>query len=87
MTTSRKIKSIPALAEYFGTTESPVIRAEFRPDAGWYYTGWNKRVSASWLRKLRAEGVTGVSVAMRDEQRAADFSITELLASARRKTR
>lgn len=38
-----------------------------------------KRVSRSWLRKMRAQGYTHVSLALRCQLGGADFSIQELL--------
>lgn len=68
----------------------PIIEQEFRlsnpdralPDLGygrrqWVTTGYRKRVSISWLRKLRAQGVT--HVALRHGSRLADFSVAELI--------
>jgi len=76
---SHSIEVIPAVAAYFGADVSPVIEQEYRVSRGWVVTGFNKRVSRAWLRKLRREGVT--SVALRHGARLADFTVTELLSS------
>jgi|SRR5882724_12289142 len=86
MTTHRS--QVPALvAAYFGISilgidGHPLITSEFRPSWGWGRSQTAHRVSVSWLRKLRAEGVT--SVALRLDGRVADFTIAEILAHQRR---
>lgn len=57
--------------------EHPVVAQTFAPGRGWKTTSYRKRVSASWLRKLRAEGVTAVG--LRSGARLADFTIDEVL--------
>lgn len=80
---SRHIKAIPTATEYFAAgTETPTIAHEFRRGNGWVRQIHRKKVSAAWLRKLRDEGVT--HVALKFDGRLADFSIEELLASARK---
>lgn len=69
---------IPILVKYFATSEElPIITQEFTPGKGWKITGFNKHVTRSWLRKLRAQGITHVSLALNG--RTPDFSIAELL--------
>ena len=80
---SRHINAVPTTAEYFAAgTETPTIAQEFRRGNGWVRQIHRKKVSAAWLRKLRDEGVT--HVALKFDGRLADFSIEELLASARK---
>jgi hypothetical protein len=76
----------PAAARYFGVDsygfrgldrDHPIIVQEFTPERGWKIYPLRKRVSRSWLRKIRAEGVTHVM--LRSGGRSADFSIAELL--------
>lgn len=63
--------------------EHPIITQTFRPGVGWKTTGYRKRVSESWLRKLaREDGVTHVTLTAYG--RHPDFSIAELLAGYRR---
>jgi hypothetical protein len=77
--------TVPALvADYFGigtdaylTEGHPVIDSTFRVDEGWKRLGYNKRISLSAVRKLRAEGVTGIVVAYHG--RRADFTPTEIV--------
>jgi hypothetical protein len=81
----------PAVAAYFGTDaygfplgegiaanrRHPIIVQHFTPEKGWKRHPIRKRVSVSWLRKLRAEGVT--DVALSSGGRTADFRVAELL--------
>lgn len=63
---------------YFGSGKVTV--AETFSDTGW--TSWNryrKTVTPTWLRKLRTQGVTQVSLMCGTRQ--ADFTITELLST------
>ena len=77
---SHSIEPIPVVAQYFDDPQAkPVIEQEYVPGRGWRDTGYNKRVSKAWLRKLRQEGVT--SVALEYGGRVADFRVDELLAS------
>jgi len=80
---------VPGLvADYFkcGTqppfAEYPTIAQTFKPGRGWSTYSGVKRVSLSWLRKLRAEGVT--SVALDYQGRVADFTIAEITRHANR---
>lgn len=73
---------IPTSAALYFHGDHPVITGEFHPSRGWRSQSFRKRVSASWLRKLRKEGVT--HVALTSEGRSADFSIAELLSSTAR---
>lgn len=77
---------VPGLvADYFGAAaraEHPVIAGVFTPGKGWKRPPANHRVSMSWLRKLRGEGVT--SVALDCGGRTADFTIAEVVRHAAR---
>jgi hypothetical protein len=81
---------VPCLVqEYFGAkpsgmTEHPRITQEFVPGTGWRDGGFvlGKRVSLSWLRKLRAQGVTVVALSC--DSYTADFTIAEIIRYARR---
>lgn len=77
---SRKIQDIAAVRRYFGTGTA-IVAQEFTLDKGWVRCSFRKRVSVSWLRRLRSEGVTHVALAA--EGRVADFSVAELLREAR----
>lgn len=55
----------------------PIIAQTFIPGRGWRRYGWQKRVSLSECRKLRAAGVT--AVALRCGSHIADFQIQELV--------
>jgi hypothetical protein len=90
MSTSHQAQVPPAARRYFKTisvpTDSykdhPVITAEFprrRQDGavGWARQTYRKRISASWARKLRADGVTHVELAAGGH--TADFRIEELV--------
>jgi hypothetical protein len=59
----------------------PLITQVFIPEKGWRRHGFNKRVSQHWLRKLRAEGVTHVTLSVGGYN--PDFSVAELLRSWR----
>ena len=68
-----------AVSAYFGPSrdrEHAVIAETFHPDRGWKRPSFRKRISPSWARKLRREGVTGVALA--SAGRLADFRIEEL---------
>lgn len=70
----------PVAAAYFGPTDKhthPIIRQVFNPAVGWKQYPIRKRVSGSWVRGLKAEGVT--HVALESGGRLADFSVRELL--------
>lgn len=57
----------------------PVIKQVFTPGKGWKNHPTNKRVSISWLRKLRDEGVTVIAVAAPTHpNRIVDFGIREV---------
>lgn len=72
------------LADYFGDDAVPFIAQEFRPAGGWFTYRMRKRPTQSWLRKLRREGVTHVSLAtIAQPHRRADFSVRELLGASR----
>lgn len=55
----------------------PVVEQVFVPGKGWKRYSFNKRISPSWARKMRAEGIT--VVALRVDKHLADFSIAELV--------
>lgn len=82
MSTSKSIQPIPVLAQYFDG-ETPIITEEFAPGKGWHRTNYNKRVSRSWLRKLKGEGITVVGLTVKGRS-TADFSVAELLKVDRR---
>jgi hypothetical protein len=79
---------VPGLVEeYFaakpsGMTDHPLIAGTFTPGRGWQCTGFRKRVSCAWLRKLKARGVTSVSLTCGGYQ--ADFTIAEIIRHAER---
>lgn len=79
---------VPALiAGYFaahhpGVSDHPVITQEFTPGRGWVRQGFRKRVSVSWLRKLKAEGVTSIQVSAGGY--SADFTVDEIIRHASR---
>jgi hypothetical protein len=74
-------------ARYFQISQDPhrdlypVIAQQFRPGRGWTRYPIRKRVSTSWLRKMRGEGVT--HVALRCGARTADFTLDELIGRRR----
>lgn len=82
---------VPAMvADYFGhdvvRDDHPVIGMTFTPGKGWIRTrSTHKRVSLSWLRKLRAEGVTAVLLDCNG--RAADFGVVEIIRHSERLAR
>jgi hypothetical protein len=55
----------------------PTIAQVFRPGRGWTDYPGTKRISPSWARKLRAQGITHIS--LRVNNRVADFDIKELV--------
>jgi len=81
-TLSKSMKPIQKLADYAGDG-NPVIADEWRPDTGWRRQSYRKRASASWLRKLRADGVERIGVFVDHPGSyapvVADFSVAELL--------
>jgi hypothetical protein len=75
------------IAEYFqahhpDVEEHPVITAEYRTGRGWRPQVYRKRVSLSWLRKLKSEGVTAVQVTAGGF--SPDFQIDEIIRYANR---
>jgi hypothetical protein len=58
--------------------DHPTIEQVFYPRRGWVRQDLTKRVTPSWLRKLRAGGAT--AVALRCGARRADFAIRAALA-------
>lgn len=86
------MSSIPAVVSeaYPGLAVHPVIAEVFRPGSGWLTLrglplavdrlvrgSYRKRITPSYARKLRREGVTAVSLDMGGGRRA-DFDIREL---------
>jgi hypothetical protein len=70
------------LKNYGDAVANPIIVETFRTGEGWSKTGYKKRASVSWLRKLRREGIEEVSLdtsAGRFPHRNADFRIEEIL--------
>ena len=78
---SHALRPIPVVAAYAascdGITE-PVVVAHFTPGQGWRRHGWRKRISMSYARRLKGEGVTDVGLDM-GGNRVADFRVDELL--------
>jgi hypothetical protein len=68
---------VPVAAAGYGWRQHPIVVQEFQPERGWRITGYKKRISGAWARKLRAAGVT--HVALSDGVRTADFTIRELV--------
>lgn len=63
---------------YLGDRDDhPLIAATFVPSRGWKRYPGQKRISGSWVRKLRAAGAT--HIALTTHGRTADFSAAELL--------
>ena len=79
---SRAIKPIKRVTEYFKSDEIPIIVQEYWPHRGWVRTSYQKRVSRSWLVKLKHAGVQHVALALPNSNRVADFSVAELLKGA-----
>jgi hypothetical protein len=80
---SHSIAPIPLLEAYFEQPGViPLIFEEYHPRRGWYYTGYKKRISVAWARKLRAAGVE--SVGLECLGRRASFRLDELLGRERR---
>lgn len=74
---SKSIKPIPVVTKYFGPeAATPIVSAVYRPGLGWSRTGWNKRVSRSWVVKLQKAGITHVG--LEADGRSADFTVKEL---------
>jgi hypothetical protein len=76
-----------AAAEYFnrygrvgwpdmGGRDHALIAETFIPGKGWKHYPIRKRISPSWARKMRAEGVTDVALVSAGHR--ADFRIAEL---------
>lgn len=59
----------------------PVVHATYVPSVGWQRSHSKHRVSVSWCRKLKHFGVT--HVALTSDGRTADFTIAEIVRSAR----
>ena len=73
----------PKIAAYFGIEERPhsdqhpTVWQVFSPQHGWRNETWRKRVSLTYLRTLRREGVVAVAIRAADG-RLADFAISEV---------
>ena len=67
----------PPTAQVAGYHYHPVIDQVFTSDRGWVRYSFRKRISPTWARKLRAQGIT--RVALRVGDRVADFTIQELV--------
>jgi hypothetical protein len=78
---SYTIEPIPAVMAYFGDGLIPTIVQTYRPDKGWQPYLFKKRVSRSWVRKLRElYGVTWVALEHPSRRgRPVDFRVEELL--------
>ena len=85
MTSSHQAQEPTAVAAYFANVpgscgmsrEHARIAAVFVPSKGWTTYPMHKRISPSWAKKMRREGIT--SVALKSEGRMADFQIAELV--------
>lgn len=55
----------------------PLIRQVFRDGSGWRFHPTRKRISTSWVRKLRADGVTSIQTEAGGV--IADFTVAEVL--------
>jgi hypothetical protein len=85
---SHQAREPQAVAEHFnrygyigwpdqgGRRDHALIHSTFTPGKGWKRYPIRKRISRSWARKLRQEGVTTVSLV--SAGREADFRIAEL---------
>lgn len=71
----------PPIVEAYYDGEEAYITQDYHPDRGWQSYAMRKRISPSYARKLKEEGVTAVSlVPVSDPGRApADFQISELI--------
>ncbi len=77
---SHKTRPIPIVAAYFGDSGAiPIVESEFTSSGGWRRAAGRKRISASYARKLRTDGVT--AVALTHKNQVADFLLVELMAS------
>ncbi len=78
------IQSIPCVERYAREHDGdpmPVVAEHFTPANGWRRHPWKKRISRSYARRLKGEGVTCVGLCMASG-RIADFKIEALLRSA-----
>lgn len=78
----RQAQVPPPVKRYFAHDEHPIIIQEFTPGKGWVRTNFKKRVSRSWVRKLKAQGVTAVALNGKDkngQEVVADFTVKEIL--------
>lgn len=82
---SHQAQEPQAVSQYFSkvpgscgmSREHARIAAVFTPGRGWTTYPMHKRISPSWAKKMRREGVT--CVALKAEGRVADFLIEELV--------
>lgn len=80
--TDHTIKSIAMLEEYFGEPGvTPIIVEEFTSAVGWTRPAWRKRIGESYACTLRDQGISHVRLS--HGERTADFSLDEILRSAR----
>ena len=83
---SHRMQPIPKLVRDYGNG-NPVIAECYRPRRGWQEMGYQKRVSEAFLRKLQKDGIERVSLHVRSGPTGmrvrADYTVRELLASAR----
>jgi hypothetical protein len=81
---SHSLQPIPVVERFVRDhgreTITPVVSQHFKPSDGWRLHGWRKRISISYARRLRREGVTCVGLEVAPG-RIADFRIEELLSS------
>ncbi len=72
--------TVPAAVErvYPDLPRHPIVVDEFHPGRGWVTVpGYRKRITPSWARKLRREGITKVGLLIAPN-RVADFFTAEL---------
>jgi hypothetical protein len=86
---SHQAKVPPVATEYFAQYEAdqdarehPIIGQVFYPERGWRRQVFKKRVSRSWLLKLRSDGATAVMLSAYGHD--VDFTIAELTKVDRR---
>ncbi|HEX5308956.1 MAG TPA: hypothetical protein VFW38_07740 [Solirubrobacteraceae bacterium] len=84
LTMGHSIQSIPCVERYAREHEGdpvPVVAEHFTTKGGWLRHPWKKRISRSYARRLKGEGVTCVGLLMAPG-RIADFKIELLLRSS-----
>jgi|GEM_PF-2558224 len=79
--TSHSAQQPAAVDAYFGAAttyhDHAIVAATFTPSEGWVRYPIRKRISPSWARQAKKDGVTAVAVTR--HERTADFQINELL--------